>query len=63
MLVIRNKEYLGQFVLSGPPATTIKLNGTKLTLSKPNVETAVFDLAKGVPKQLFFDGDVMDFAR
>jgi hypothetical protein len=61
MIIIRDGEYLGQFVLD--PPTTLKLSGMKLTLSKPNVETAAIDLATGVPTKIFFDGDVMSLQR
>jgi hypothetical protein len=63
MIIIRNNEYLGQFVLSPPPVTTIKIHGTTVTFSKPNVEEASVDLAKGVPAHIFFDGDLIDLER
>jgi hypothetical protein len=63
MIIIRNNEYFGQFILSPPPDTTIELNGTKLTLSKPDVEVASVDLVNGVPSEIFFDGDVMHLQR
>lgn len=63
LILIRNNEYIGQFVLSPPPPATIKLSSSKLTLSKPNVETVEVDLAKEIPRQLVFDGLVMDFER
>jgi hypothetical protein len=61
MIVIRNNEYLGQFVLN--PPTTITLRGNKLTLSKPDVQRISVDLAKRVPREILFDGDVMHLER
>jgi hypothetical protein len=62
IIILRNNEYLGQFVLSGPRAN-VKLRGTKLTLSKPDVEPVSVDLTNGVPSSVLFDGDVMHFER
>ena len=61
MIIIRNNEYLGQFVLN--PPTTVTLRGTKLTLSKPDVERISVDLARRVPNEILFDGDVMHLER
>jgi hypothetical protein len=63
MIILRNNEYLGQFVLSPPPQTTIKLDGTMLRLSTPDVDGAPVDLANGVPRKILFDGDIMPLQR
>lgn len=64
LLVFRDQDYLGGYVLSTPPYATISVSGAKLFLQNPDsTETLTLDLSKAPPEQILWNGEISKFDR
>jgi len=64
LVVFRGKTYVGQYALSPPPYTDVRVEGSQIELGTPgNRETVRLDFSRKPPARFFFGGETEAFSR
>lgn len=64
IVIFQHGRYIGQYMLSPPPFSTVKVKGTNVIVAtKGNSASDLINFTKGPPKSVFLDGQVEEFYR
>ncbi|CAL4869971.1 hypothetical protein MMA231_04269 (plasmid) [Asticcacaulis sp. MM231] len=64
IVVFQHGRYLGQYMLSPPPFSTLTVDGSHVVVTKMgHLENDVLDFSAGPAKEAFLDGQIEQFAR
>ena len=64
VVVFRGKKYVGQYMLSPGPYTTVRVEGTRVVLQVEGTrEKVTLDFSKKPPEEVYINGETEGFGR